>query len=219
MQRLSLLAALLISVASFGQRSLRYQELQFNIGTMNYNGEVSSAPGVGNWLKEMGPYLALDYTHYFGPRFGMGLRLGYGIASANDLNHATPDRGLSFRSDVVELNGQLILNLAKYGKYHQSRRSTLYLKASGGATWVHPTLPEDVQFNDDVVLYPGTTGGFNLGLGGGIKWRLSEHSALNLEFMGHYLFSDVMEGFKLNSDNNGTDGYGGFRLGYSVYFH
>lgn len=219
MQRFTLLSVLtLMSMISFGQRSLKYQEFQFSLGTMNYSGEITSTYNPGTLLREMGPYASVDYTHYFGPKWGMGTRIGYGRTSASDLNHDQPDRGLSFTSDIVEWNGHIIYHFRRYGKYHRANRTTLYLKMSGGATWVHTTHPDDIQFPSDAELYPGTNGGFNLGLGGGLKWRLSNTSSLSIEFMGHYLYSDVLEGFKLANETNSTDGYGGIRIGYSYFF-
>ncbi len=204
------------SITTFGQRHLRYQDLQFSIGTMNYNGEISTAVDPGTLLIEMRPYAAIDYNYFFGPKFGMGMRLGYGMVTADDANHATPDRGLSFESDVVELNAQMIYHFKKWGKSFHANTTTLYLKASGGATWVHTRYPDDIQFPDGVDIYPGTNGGFNLGLGGGAKFRLSKRSALSVEFMGHFLYSDLIEGFKYRKGFDASDGYGGLRIGYHI---
>ncbi|TNE29045.1 MAG: hypothetical protein EP346_07485 [Bacteroidetes bacterium] len=205
------------AISLHGQRSLRYQELQLSVGTMNYNGEITTNLDPGTLLLEMGYYASLDYTHYFGPKWGMGSRLGYGTVSADDANHDNPNRGLSFNSDIVEWNGHIIYHFRKFGKYYQSHRSTFFLKVSGGATWVHAFYPEGMQLSDGAELYPGTNGGFNLGLGGGLKFRLNRVSVLTLEFMGHYLYSDLVEGFSLPEDN-GTDGYGGIRIGYAYQF-
>lgn len=99
---------------------------------------------------------------------------------------------------------------------NHANTTTLYLKASGGATWVHTRYPDDIQFPDGVDIYPGTNGGFNLGLGGGAKFRLSKRSALSVEFMGHFLYSDLIEGFKYRKGFDASDGYGGLRIGYHI---
>lgn len=217
MNKLSL--TLCISVLSFSslwaQRSLKYDELHFSVGTLNYRGEVATNLDPGTLLAELGGYAAIDYTHYFGPKWGMGSRFGYGWCSADDANHDHPDRGLAFTTNLVEWNGHIVYHFKKFGKYYQSSRSTIYLKASGGAAWVHATYADGVQFPEGIKLYPGTNGGFNLGLGGGIKFRLTTNSVLTIEFMGHYLYSDLFEGFSVTADQNGTDGYGGIRFGYA----
>ncbi|KAB2809828.1 DUF6089 family protein [Phaeocystidibacter luteus] len=216
MRKIFILSLLLSSVFALGQRALRYQEIQFSVGTMNYNGELTSGLNPGNILREMGFYGAVDYNHFFTPKFGMGLRVGYGYLMGDDANHDNPTRGLSFRSDIVEINGNMIYHFRRFGKRYQANRSTLYLKMSSGVAFSQASFPDDIQFGDGVTLYPGTNSAFNLGFGGGIKWRLTETSALSVEFMGHYYFSDVIEGFIIRDDTNGSDGYGGIRLGYSI---
>ncbi len=207
---------LISSNTAFAQQYLRYQDLQFSVGTMNYNGEISTSLDPGTLLAEMRPYAAIDYTYYFGPEFGLGGRVGYGQVTADDANHDNPSRGLSFESDLVEINGHLIYHFRKWGKSYHAHTTTLYGKVSGGITWVHTTYPDDIQFPDGIDLYPGTNSGFNLGIGGGVKFRLSKRSALSVELMGHFLYSDLMEGFKYRNGADASDGYGGLRIGYHV---
>lgn len=206
----------LIGFTALGQRSLRYQEVNFSVGTMNYGGELTTESDPGTLFREMGGYFAVDYNYYFTPKVGLGIRTGYGWLTADDLNHAYPERGLSFYSDVVEINGQFIYHFRKFGKYYRWNSSTLYFKLAGGATFVHTQYPEDIQFPDIVELYPGTNGGFNLGLGGGAKWRISEKSTFGVELMMNFLFSDLMEGFKFKGNQDNSDSYGGLRLSYST---
>lgn len=209
---------LLVGMSAFAQRYLRYDELQFQVGTMNYNGEISTSLSPGTLLREIGPYASVGYTYYFTPKFGMGVESGYGRLRADDANHDNPERGLSFTSDLVQANAHLIYHFRRFGKSYAAHKSTIYLKLSGGGAWVHTEYPDDIQFPDGVVLYPGTNGGFNLGFGAGVKWRISNNSTFNVEFMGHYLYSDLMEGWKYRDGGDASDGYGGIRLGYSLMF-
>lgn len=213
MRNALLYLCVLASFGAWSQNSLKYQEVQFSVGTMSYNGELTASLDPGTLLKELGYYGAFDYTHYFGPKWGIGTRVGYGKLYGDDANHDHPERGFAFRSDLVEWNGHLIYHFSRFGKYHQAFRTTFYGKLSTGAAWVHTTFPSNVQIPAKSVIYPGTNGGFNLGFGAGVKFRIATHSALSIELMGHYLFSDLIEGISF-PDDNGTDGYGGLRIGY-----
>lgn len=205
-----------LSFNSVAQRALRYSEVQFIVGTMNYNGEVSTALDPNTIMREMGPYFAVDYNYFFGSRFGLGLRTGYGRIRSDDANHTMPERGLSFTSDVVEINGQMTFHLRRFGRQFINNKSAIYLKLSGGASFVHTQYPDDIQFPASTEIYPGTNGGFNLGIGGGVKWRLTRNSTFSVELMGHYLYSDLIEGFKLPNSSDASDGYGGLRIGYAI---
>lgn len=208
----------LLAMSTFGQRALRYHELNFAIGSMNYNGEISTSTDPSTLLREMRPYAAIDYNYYLSSKFGMGIRVGYGRVHSDDLNHTLPERGLSFNTDLVEINGQLIYHFRDFGRQFIGNRSTLYIKGSGGMTFLHTSYPTDIVFPANTDLYPGTNSGFNLGVGGGVKWRLTRYSTFSVEFMGHFLFSDLMEGFKVANSSSSSDGYGGIRLGYSILF-
>lgn len=207
---------MIVGLTSFGQRALRYSELNFTIGSMNYNGEITTSTDPSTLIREMRVYAGIDYNYYFTSKFGMGVNVGYGRLTADDLNHNTPERGLSFTSDLVQINGQMIYNFRRFGRQFIGNRSTIYLKGAGGVAWVHTNYPEDIVFPSNVTIYPGTNSSLNLGLGAGVKWRVSRYSTFSVEFMGHFLYSDLMEGFEIKDQGTSADGYGGIRIGYAI---
>lgn len=208
----------LASITAFGQRALRYQELNFAIGSMNYNGEISTSSDPSTLLREMRVYAGIDYNYYLSSKFGLGATVGYGRVTADDLNHDSPERGLSFNSDLVQIDGQMIYHFRRFGRQFITTRSTIYLKAAAGVTWIHTNYPDDIVFPSNTTIYPGTNSSFNLGAGGGVKWRVTRYSTFSVELMGHFLYSDLMEGFKIGNEESSADAYGGIRIGYSILF-
>jgi hypothetical protein len=153
------------------------QELSVGIGTTHFLGDLGGRNAIGSpfiWDLDIAgtrPAASFSARYYVREKVSVRGQLAYGIAAGNDnltKEAARENRNLSFRSDVLEISGQLEFHLfrERYGRLFDLRgtkanqgvasRMGLYAFLGGGGFFYNPKA----QYNNNwVALRPlGTEG-------------------------------------------------------------
>lgn len=172
-------------------------------GLSFYSGDLT-AREFGIYLKELHP--AYGAFVRFHPLKGVGVRLAFnkGEISGNDDNSNYTERGLTFRSDILEGALSLEIEALRLSGAKGDNYAAFYLFGGAGLTRFDP----ETFFEDSYIkLQPiGTEGQglpgyeepynltqFNIPLGLGFKFVINRQVAIGLEFGGRRMFTDYLD--------------------------
>lgn len=201
------------------QRSLRTYDLSAFAGTSNAIGNFANNPSINVLLAEARPQFGVGFTHFTGPRWGLGFEARYGTLFADNRNHtATGFTGVEMNSTYAQLQGQITLHLRKFGKYYKRHFHTPYLRPGAGVVFSQSEYMYDVPYPSNATLANGTNPSLTYGLDLGWKFRLSEYQTLGIEWGTHFVPGDKIEGFSVANDET-PDRINGIRLRYTYHIY
>ncbi len=184
--------------------SLRAQSVELGLsgGLSFYSGDISPDE-FGIYFDD--PHLAGGFFGRvnFGKTFSARLGLNFTEVSGDDMKIGREDRGLNFRSEILELALTGELNLLHIG----SKNGLQVVPFIFGGGGVFKFNPQGQQEDGWVDLQPlGTEGQglegyddpysltqFNLLAGGGLKFIINEALTIGLEIGGRKLFTDYLD--------------------------
>jgi hypothetical protein len=205
---------LLISLEGNAQARTRYQEYGLAIGTLNSSGDIATTNNTAALLDEMGPNFIVFAQYHFNDWFTMGLQTSYGWMSMRDENHTNPNRGITNRTQLIQVNPYIQMHLIRFGKYRYARKFTSYIKFGAGFI-AYDTDPQASRvFGENTTEYPNAYSGVNFFYGLGIKVRATKTSTISLEALFHNSGNDRLDGIQVNSAAASNDYYGGIALKY-----
>ncbi|RAU81587.1 DUF6089 family protein [Pontibacter arcticus] len=108
-----------------------YASVGVNVGAMNYFGDIVPAPDFTSLrIKSTRPSVGVSYTYRFAPRLSFRGGLNWGRVTGSDAESASANeaenegrfkRNLSFRNDIKELSGVLIVDLFENRSVYRRR--------------------------------------------------------------------------------------------------
>ncbi len=126
--RTLILLMLLVPVLSYSQKTLKTSEAGFFAGGSYYLGDLNPR----GHFKFTQPAFGLFYRYNFNPRYSFKLGAYYGKVTASDSksnNIIQRQRGLSFRSQILEISPQFELNFLPYAMGDPKKPFTPYIFA------------------------------------------------------------------------------------------
>lgn len=201
-------------IQAMGQKSTRYWEPGFFLGTLNSSSDISVENDVGNLLAETRPRAGVYFKYNFNPIFALGTEASYGAVYAADRNHGF-DRGYVMQTSIAELNVFGTLNFKKFGKFFRHRQNTPYVKFGLGAAFYNPKLDINQFYPPEYDLYPNAYQAISYTFGFGWKWRIGYHWMYSMELAYTALNQDNLEGFINKGSSMNNDGIFGLRLAFS----
>ena len=210
----SLMAMFSIFLGS-AQNKLDYSEFNISIGSLNYSGDIADESNVSNFFDQMGPNLKISAKRHFNDWFGMGVEMGYGYFTADDVSNSHSTRGFSVTTTLFQASAFAEVHFIRFGKYHIEDKFSPYIKFGGGFSAWDPRLKVSTVYPENLVIqndaYSNVS--FLAGLGG--KFRLDENSVITLEWVKSFPGSDNLDGFIDQNQAKDNDTYYSFYLGYS----
>ena len=172
------------------------------LGTSLYSGDLAPAE-FGVYFETLNPSAGMFLRMNVGKAFAGRLGLNYARVSGNDEIGPFPDRGLKFRSDIIELALTAEIDLFRIG-YPDAIQFEPYLYGGVAAYRYNPQAEYEGQWVD---LQPlGTEGQglegydepYNLiqvavPMGGGVKVHFNTVWTLGFEFGGRFLSNDYLD--------------------------
>jgi hypothetical protein len=179
------------------------------------NWEISGFLGATNYLGDMAPDLAMNETR---PALGLGVRrnfnsyislvgeLNCGWIAGNDSNfESLKYRGLSFRSNILDVTGQMEFNFFRFGSGPRDSRFTPYVftglsffkfnpKADyGGDTYYLQRMSTEGQALTDSASKKYSLLQFAIPIGAGVKFKLQESWNLSVHVAYNGTFTDYLD--------------------------
>ena len=205
MKKVLLLVLMLSAVRAQAQTEPEYRmEIGGGLGTVSYLGDFNS-----NIFKNMQPMFSLLAKYRFDPRKALAFNISYGTlkgSSSYDQTHFPEVEDYSFKHNVVDVGLRGELNFWPYGTgqdYRGAKRLTPYIYIGVGMT---------------ACKADKTRVGFNLPLGGGVKYKAAPRVNVALEWTIHFTSSDMLDntkdpyGIKSSGLFKNTDCYSHLRL-------
>lgn len=198
-----------LSLNAYGQTEPEYRlEIGAGVGAVSYQGDFN-----GNIFKEMQPMFTLLAKYRFDPRQAIALNVSHGQlkGSAKHAGTYLPNEwdGYTFKTRLWDVGVRYEYNFWPYGtgmEYRGAKRLTPYIFLGLGATISKPDK---------------TKMGFNVPIGGGVKYKAANRVNVALEWAMHISNNDRLDGakdaFGIKSSGlfKNTDCYSHLRLSVS----
>lgn len=178
-------------------------DIGFTIGSMAYNGDLSPNSPV-DMIQQIRPAFGVFGRTSFSNHFSAKLMLNFGSVDGDDAYGAYPDRGYQFQSGIFEatLTGELHLIRIRH-----TESSFTFPYLFGGIGMFHFNPKAELEDGSFVELQPlGTEGQglpgyeapyaltqFNVPLGAGVRFVLSDRWSVSFEVGGRLLFTDYLD--------------------------
>ncbi|MGZ5282481.1 MAG: type IX secretion system protein PorG [Bacteroidia bacterium] len=195
------------------------------LGTASYQGDLSKKQVT---LSETKPGFGILGRYYFNPRINLKGALSYGWIEGDDKNYGSatdpdPDgrwkRNLSFRSHVLELSGQVELNILPFISNSKRYRFAPYIftgvslyhfdpktkTAAGDWVKLQPLGTEGQLLNGQDKRYNRLQGAIPYGFG--LKYSLGNFWNIGLEVGQRKLFTDHLDDVSGYEGSQGGRGY------------
>jgi hypothetical protein len=200
---------------AYGQKTKRkwykYSSIGFNINGMSYVGELDPSPGLFSpGVKFTRPNAGLCYIKKFSRRVSLRSNISYGSVQGNDYRNASYSqrdiyrkaRNLSFKNDIWEIKGDLIVDLFKFwGKPEKRLDYVPYVFA--GFAWFHhnPQARTPAAFGGKYIdLRPLALEGkkyslnqIALPVGFGFRYKIDQRMDLAFELGLRFTFTDYLD--------------------------
>jgi hypothetical protein len=192
-KRFVILLMLLAPLLSLGQRKLKTSEAGVFLGGSYYLGDLNR---IGHF-KFIKPAAGAFYRYNFNPRYSFRLSGYYGKVAASDSRSNDPRiraRGLSFRSQILEISPQFELNFLPYNMGDLNKFWTPYIfagfalfhfnpQAKVGDTW-YDLQPIGTEGQGTIAYKKKTysTTRFSMPFGLGIKYSFRERFGFGAEW-------------------------------------
>jgi hypothetical protein len=172
----------------------------------------------GSWgCNDIGPALGIGALFKYSPFVSFAGEVEYIKLGATE---KVPADNLTFESEVIEVSGFMILNImdsyAGSNNYRSTRKrfAVPFIKGGGGFIYYTPTsYPTNRRENsqetyDRMRSYPAIAGVASLG--GGIRFRFSDHISVAPELMYHITTTDYLDNIAppVGISSPGKDHYG-----------
>lgn len=170
------------------------------VGVSNYFGDLNTSFD----FTEVGPAAGFLARYNWNNRIDSKMSLNYTLVYGDDEdspNSFEKRRNLRFRSDIIDLTGQMEFNFLPYIHGSQDYYFTPYLLGGFNILYHRPTTefegtryalrPLGTEGQAEGEEYNAITGG--LVLGGGFKWDLDQDWSINIEFALKRLFTDYLD--------------------------
>lgn len=178
-------------------------DIGFTIGSMAYNGDLSPNSPV-DLIQQIRPAFGVFGRTSFSNHFSAKLMINFGSVDGNDAYGAYPDRGYQFQSGIFEANLTGELHLIRI-RHTESSFTFPYI--FGGIGMFHFNPKAELDDGSFVELQPlGTEGQglpgyeepyaltqFNVPLGAGVRFVLSDRWSVSFEVGGRLLFTDYLD--------------------------
>lgn len=199
---------ILFLTAILATATLKAQDREAGIflGTTQYQGDLSQKQIT---LNETKPAVGILMRYYFNPRVNFKGALNYGWIEGSDANYANKDydrykRNLSFKSHIIELTGQIELNILPYISNSKRYRFAPYVFAGASLYHFNPTTSYqgktiDLQpLGTEGQTLPGGDGKYHrlqgaIPFGLGLKFSLGNFWNLAIEAGQRKLFTDYLD--------------------------
>jgi hypothetical protein len=203
----------LFQVSVFGQggagfKKHKYTSIGFCINAMNYVGEVDPGPSfLSPGIKFTRPNFGVTYTKRVAPRYSLRGAVSWGRVKGDDYQNASFDdkdihrkfRNLSFRSSILEVKADVIVDLwENRGRY--TKRPDYNIYAFGGLAYFHMN-PKTYYNGSWVALEPLKLEGKSFSLhqvalpvGLGFRYKLGKQWDLAFEMGWRFTLTDYMDG-------------------------
>lgn len=177
-------------------------DIGLSFGASWYNGDLSPQ-GITNLIQEMGPTFGLFGRTSLNRQFSIRANFNIAKISGDDKRSAFVDRGLSFQTNIYELNVILEWHAIRI-RHTESSFTFPYLFAGIGGYHFNPKA----NLNEELIALrplgtegqglPGNNGKYalfqgNIPFGAGIKFVLSDRVTVALEIGGRFLFTDYLD--------------------------
>jgi len=207
---LALLATPKAEAQQFSKRK-QYNSIGFSLNAMNYFGDVTPETNFTSFrFGATRPNVGVSITRRFYPRVSGRLALSYGRITGDDAkaaNQSDPDarfrynRNMSFRNDLLELSGTVIVDLIENRNNYLKRPDFVPYVFAGIAGFYHNPQGLTKQ-GDYVALQPLKTEGqsdgyslvqFSIPFGGGVRYRINRNFDASLEIGWRKTFTDYLD--------------------------
>lgn len=213
------LISIFLFLSCFGIKKTYAQvwELGGGLGLSNYQGELTSSNFDNGVDIYFDPAIVIFAKKYFNPYLNSNFNLMYtGLRGDDGLSSAarTRARNLDFESSIFQASGRLEFNILGFEPGDFNRRISPFVTAGFSVFRFNPVTTFNGQ---KLPLQPlGTEGqglsilsgfekynriSFNIPMGGGIKYNITENLALTIEMIFHYTFTDFIDDVSTNYVN------------------
>lgn len=207
---LGLLAAPKAEAQQFSKRK-KYNSVGFSLNAMNYFGDVTPQTNFTSFrFGATRPNVGVSITRRFTPRVSGRLALSYGRITGDDSKAADsgdPDavfrynRNMSFRNDILEASGVVIVDLIENRNNYLKRPDFVPYVFAGVAGFYHD--PKGLYSNGQYVSLAnlkteGQSSGygqtqFSIPFGGGVRYRINRNFDASLEIGWRKTFTDYLD--------------------------
>ncbi len=182
-------------------------EIGGGVGLVSYQGDFN-----GNITKNMQPMFTILAKYRFNPRQALAFNVSYGTLKGSSKHETTyyPEvKEYDFKNNVLDVGLRIEQNFWPYGtgqEYRGAKRLTPYIYIGMGVTACKADKTEM---------------GFNVPLGGGVKYKVADRVNMALEWTMHFTTSDRLDGIadpygiKRSGIFKNTDCYSHLRLSVS----
>ncbi len=182
-------------------------EIGGGVGLVSYQGDFN-----GNITKNMQPMFTAMAKYRMSPRQAIALNVSYGTLEGSSKNETTyyPEiKVYDFKNNVLDVGLRFEQNFWPYGtgqEYRGAKRLTPYIYIGMGITACKAGKTEM---------------GFNVPLGGGVKYKVANRVNMALEWTMHFTTNDRLDGvadpygIKRSGIFKNTDCYSHLRLSVS----
>jgi len=181
-----------------GATSLQAQEWEYGawLGTANYFGDLNTNTS----FESTGPAGGLFARYNLSSRFAFKMGANGGMVAFDDAISNYPYqevRNLSFRSEIVELTGNVEFNFFKYVKHKEQFTFTPYVLTGFSVFYFNPKAKYNGQWH---ALQKLQTEGekysrisFAIAVGGGFKYSFNPFWTIALEIATRKTFTDYLD--------------------------
>lgn len=222
---LFLVAIFIFEVNSFAQggsmfKKHRYTSIGICLNAMNYVGELDPGPSfLSPGIKFTRPNLGITYTKRILPRYSLRGAVSWGTITGNDYNNAgfgakdinRKFRNLSFRSHILEIKADIVIDLWENRGRHTKRPDYTPYGFIGIAYFHHN--PKAKYNGDWVALRPLKTEGKSYSLnqialpvGAGFRYKLAKQWDLAFEIGWRFTLTDFLDDVSGNYRDKSTFG-------------
>jgi len=207
---LALLATPKAEAQQFSKRK-QYNSIGFSLNAMNYFGDVTPETNFTSFrFGATRPNVGVSITRRLYPRLSGRLAVSYGRITGDDskaANQNDPDaqfrynRNMSFRNDILELSGTVIVDLIENRNNYLKRPDFVPYVFAGVAGFYHNPqgLTKSGEYVDLADLrtegqdqaYSQTQ--FSIPFGGGVRYRINRNFDASLEIGWRKTFSDYLD--------------------------
>jgi hypothetical protein len=203
----------LIQVSTFGQggagfKKHKYTSIGFCLNAMNYVGELDPGPSfLSPGIKFTRPNLGVTYTKRVAPRYSVRGAVSWGRVKGDDYQNASFDdkdihrkfRNLSFRSSILEIKGDFIIDLWE-NRARYTKRTDYNAYLAVGLAYFHMN-PKAYYQGEWVALQPLKLEGKSFSLHQvalpialGFRYKLGKQWDLAFEMGWRFTLTDYMDG-------------------------
>ncbi|MBF9254164.1 outer membrane beta-barrel protein [Pontibacter sp. 172403-2] len=182
--------------------------LQVSGGMAAVKSDICKGWGCNNF----GPQVSMGVLYKMSPWFGVSGSIGYARLGAQESNPRHP-RNISFQTDVIEVTGSAVFNLADSyrgsGNYRSSQKRFIvpYLTAGLGFIYYNPTsYPGQGKLNEAQTKYEPARNypaiAAVIPFGGGLRFRFTDALSVAPELIYHVTSSDYLDNDGRNLGRN-----------------